>query len=330
MILKHSAKPTPKPAPLTHLPVRSSDVPTNNHRWSEIIPPDTALTFAVIWDPEDGLVVFSGAELLGSANYFPDSRPMSPSEPLDAQSQVITLKTLSSTHVLSETPRTLAFFRDTHRYLFAGSHSRLSLSKRARHGVRTQTSSTVGGADVYIRGSLLGTAHDGYPCLDHIEQDFEVGPFNTPSVTDIEMRYNRAFSVFAAEHHLSSRFSITTTSTSSYISVSRDEGDDDFASKTWSMLERPKTPIFSRPMLPQRRSPNTICSDLCSRTSQRLRKCRRTPDDILDIPTPPSEVLQRSEYNHEVKIPTRDCHPKVTTLLRGLSNRWKKGRACTY
>lgn len=127
---------------------------------------------------------------------------MSPSEPLDAQSQVITLKSLSSTHVLSETPRTLAFFRDTHRYLFAGSHSRLSLSKRARHGVRTQTSSTVGGADVYIRGSLLSRAHDGYPCLDRFEQDFEVGPFNTPSVTDIEMRYNRAFSVFAAEHHL--------------------------------------------------------------------------------------------------------------------------------
>ncbi|KAF4590111.1 hypothetical protein EYR38_009409 [Pleurotus pulmonarius] len=157
---------------------------------------------------------------------------MSPSEPLDAQSQVITLKSLSSTHVLSETPRTLAFFRDTHRYLFAGSHSRLSLSKRARHGVRTQTSSTVGGADVYIRRSLLGRAHDGYSYLDRFEQEFEVGPFNTPSVTDIEMRYNRAFSVFAAEHHLSSRFSITTTSTSSYISVSRDEGDDDFASKT--------------------------------------------------------------------------------------------------
>ncbi|KAF4590891.1 hypothetical protein EYR40_009488 [Pleurotus pulmonarius] len=251
MILKHSAKatPTPKPAPLSHLPGRSSDVPTNNHRWSEIIPPDTALTFAVIWDPEDGLVVFSGAELLGSANYFPDSRPMSPSEPLDAQSQVITLKSLSSTHVLSETPRTLAFFRDTHRYLFAGSHSRLSLSKRARHGVRTQTSSTVGGADVYIRRSLLGRAHDGYSYLDRFEQEFEVGPFNTPSVTDIEMRYNRAFSVFAAEHHLSSRFSITTTSTSSYISVSRDEGDDDFASKT-AFLKRYLFFFFGGAMLP--------------------------------------------------------------------------------
>lgn len=263
---------------------------------------------------------------------------MSPAEALDCQSQVITLKTLSTTRIFSETPRTLAFFRDTHRYLFAGSHSRLSLSKKARHGTRTQTSSTIGGADVYVRGSLLGRDPDRYSRLGHFEQDFE-------TTTDIEMRYTRAFSVFAAEHHLvmtlssqcqqsanisfqSSRFSTTTTSTSSYISIGRNVGDEDFASKTWSMMERPKTPIFSQPMLVQKRTPNTICSDLCLRTSQRLRKCRRKPADRLDIPTPPAEVLQRSEYNHEVKFPTRDC-PKVTTLLRGLSDRWKKGRACT-
>ncbi|KAF4577153.1 hypothetical protein EYR36_005140 [Pleurotus pulmonarius] len=203
-------KPSGRPTPLSHFPGQATDEPTSNHRWSEVIPPDTGLTFAVIWDPEDGLLAFSGAELLGSsANYFPDSRPISPSEALDGQSQVITLKTLSSGNVLTETPATLAFFRDTHRFLFAGSRSRLSSAKRPRHGARTQTSSTIGGMDVYLRGSLLGRAHKDqthYSCFDLLEQDFEVKPFNdltkTDSTESLEMRYNRAFSIFQAEHNL--------------------------------------------------------------------------------------------------------------------------------
>ena len=36
------------------------------HRWSELVPPRTALTFAAMWDPEDGMVTFSGARLLDS------------------------------------------------------------------------------------------------------------------------------------------------------------------------------------------------------------------------------------------------------------------------
>ncbi|KAF4590885.1 hypothetical protein EYR40_009482 [Pleurotus pulmonarius] len=317
-------KPSGRPTPLSHFPGQATDEPTSNHRWSEVIPPDTGLTFAVIWDPEDGLLAFSGAELLGT---------------LDGQSQVITLKTLSSGNVLTETPATLAFFRDTHRFLFAGSRSRLSSAKRPRHGARTQTSSTIGGMDVYLRGSLLGRAHKDqthYSCFDLLEQDFEVKPFNdltkTDSTESLEMRYNRAFSIFQAEHNLSSRFSTTTTSTSSYISVKRNVGDEDFASKTWSILERPNTPIFSRPTLAHNECPNTDCGGVCVRASQRLRKYRRKRVDDLDIPTPPAEVLQRSEYNHEVNFPTPDCQRVTTpiTLLRGLSNRWKKGHTCTY
>ncbi|KAG9227547.1 hypothetical protein CCMSSC00406_0000807 [Pleurotus cornucopiae] len=351
-------KPSGRPTPLSHFPGQATDEPASNHRWSEVIPPDTGLTFAVIWDPEDGLLAFSGAELLGSsANYFPDSRPISPSEALDGQSQVITLKTLSSGNVLSETPATLAFFRDTHRFLFAGSRSRLSSAKRPRHGARTQTSSTIGGMDVYLRGSLLGRAHKDqthYSCFDLLEQEFEVKPFNdltkTDSTESLEMRYNRAFSIFQAQHNLvttlalqyeialtrstfqSSRFSTTTTSTSSYISVKRNVGDEDFASKTWSILERPSTPIFSRPTLAHKECPNADCGGVCVRASQRLRKYRRKRVDEVDIPTPPAEVLQRSEYNHEVNFPTPDCQRVTTpiTLLRGLSNRWKKGHTCTY
>ena len=39
---------------------------TNNAtcRWSELIPPHTALSFAAIWDPDEGMVTFSGGKLL--------------------------------------------------------------------------------------------------------------------------------------------------------------------------------------------------------------------------------------------------------------------------
>lgn len=36
------------------------------HRWSELVPPQTALTFVAMFDPSDGLLTFSGASLLPS------------------------------------------------------------------------------------------------------------------------------------------------------------------------------------------------------------------------------------------------------------------------
>jgi hypothetical protein len=36
------------------------------HRWSELVPPQTALTFVAMYDPADGLLTFSGASLLPS------------------------------------------------------------------------------------------------------------------------------------------------------------------------------------------------------------------------------------------------------------------------
>ncbi|KAJ8509518.1 hypothetical protein ONZ45_g8324 [Pleurotus djamor] len=225
----------------------------SDHRWSEVIPPDSGLTFAVIWDPEDGLIAFTGAELLDSSANYANS-PTSPSEAFDNRSQVLTLGTLSSTNMLTETPTTLAFFRDTHQHLFAGSRGRHDPSKRIRHGARTQTSSTIGGVDVYLRGSLLGKVHKDqghYSCFDLLEQEFEVKPlsdrrFMSEDAESLELRYNRAFSFFRMEQNISSRFSTTTTSTSSYVTIAPNVGDEDFASKNWSMLERPNTPVFSR------------------------------------------------------------------------------------
>ena len=61
----------------------------NTRRWSEVVPPETALSFAAIWDPEDGLVTFSGPELLNA-----DSGSSMRDLPLDAnegRSQILTI-----------------------------------------------------------------------------------------------------------------------------------------------------------------------------------------------------------------------------------------------
>ncbi|KAH8981272.1 hypothetical protein EDB86DRAFT_3087201 [Lactarius hatsudake] len=47
----------------------STPVPQDHeqqHRWSELVPPQTALTFVAMYDPSDGLLTFSGASLLPS------------------------------------------------------------------------------------------------------------------------------------------------------------------------------------------------------------------------------------------------------------------------
>ena len=43
----------------------ASDV---DKRWSDVVPPNSALTFAALWDPNDGMVTFSGAHLLDLPN----------------------------------------------------------------------------------------------------------------------------------------------------------------------------------------------------------------------------------------------------------------------
>ena len=71
---------------------RTAVPPSIQHRWSELVPPQTALTFVAMYDPADGLLTFSGAELL-------PSEPPTPPTP----------HTLSSSLDTSDTPTTTAF-----------------------------------------------------------------------------------------------------------------------------------------------------------------------------------------------------------------------------
>ncbi|RPD53453.1 hypothetical protein L227DRAFT_589329 [Lentinus tigrinus ALCF2SS1-6] len=75
--------------------LKDFDVPAER-RWSELVPPRTALTFAAIWDEEEGMVTFSGARLLDSEGDKGKVDHLATDSPCDIpytddQSQVLTI-----------------------------------------------------------------------------------------------------------------------------------------------------------------------------------------------------------------------------------------------
>ena len=68
----------------------------DTRRWSDIIPPHGALTFAAMWDPEEGIITFSGGKLLDSDVCDGDiHHTHAPRDIQDGQSQVLTVDRLT-------------------------------------------------------------------------------------------------------------------------------------------------------------------------------------------------------------------------------------------
>lgn len=81
-------------------------------RWSEVVPPRSALTFAAIWDPVDGMVTFSGARLF-DAEVSDDALSASPRDAFDGQSQTLTIDALALA-LGNSVPSSAAFMIEEH------------------------------------------------------------------------------------------------------------------------------------------------------------------------------------------------------------------------
>ena len=89
--------------------LKDFDTPVDR-RWSELVPPRTALTFAAIWDEDEGMVTFSGAHLLdsetaekGCANRMTNDSPCD--VPFgDGESQVLTINDRFATAMPGSSP----------------------------------------------------------------------------------------------------------------------------------------------------------------------------------------------------------------------------------
>ncbi|KAJ7728655.1 hypothetical protein B0H16DRAFT_1734597 [Mycena metata] len=286
----------------------ATSIAASNHRWSDVVPPDSGLTFAVVWDPEQkDLVTFSSAELSDGCDA---QSPTSPSDAYDNRSQVLTINT--SNLPPSEYTGTSQFFRQHHNYQFT--ESKLHPDRR------TQTSSTLDGLDVYLRGSMLGQAHNVnryVSCFQDLDGDFAFDP--RTSFAQAWLRYMKngiqddvndegffetgPYEGIGGEDgdegNMSSAFSVTTTSTSNYVNVENEMPD--YESADWSALEAPNTPGYTSLFFtnqPRTPTPN-----------RRLHKNRPPPK-----PASPSDVLTRREYSYNVPIPPRPTPQRAQTL----------------
>ncbi|KAJ7463177.1 hypothetical protein FB451DRAFT_1265806 [Mycena latifolia] len=230
---------------------------SDDHRWSEVVPPDSGLTFAVVWDPEENdILTFSSAELSD-----PVRDRQSPDSPSDAYSQVLTIG--PSLAPPSECTGTLQCFRENHDSLFAES---AFFPDRPTRG-RTQTSSTLDGLDVYLRGSLLGRAHNAnryVSCFQELDDDFSFDP--RTSFAHMWLKQMK-------------------DSTSNFVTVENEM--DDEATTAWSAVEAPNTPSYSR-----------LLFTGLPHSQRRLRKTRP-----VTRPASPAAVLDRPEYSHNLPVP---------------------------
>ncbi|KAG7096014.1 hypothetical protein E1B28_006696 [Marasmius oreades] len=306
-------------------------------RWSDIVPPNSALTFAVVWDPEDDMVAFSGAELFEDSNEpSSSSSENSPTSPTDACSQILTIPLSENTGIYTGT---LQYFRENHDWLFneddhdGGGRFRLRSSLGLRERLKlgqTQASSTMGELDVYLRGSLMGMAHREntkkfHSCFGVLDGKFEFDP---------KMEFEEMWA------KIMSRRSRVATSTENKDEI-EDEGffEVEFEAKKLTPaemeapLKRPRSPGLSTdnreafddeddllswqtiecPEEIHRLSIaclNMVHPNEPRRQHPKLKK-RRRPSDI---PCPPAEVLQREIFSHQVSLepePPRLTHAGV-------------------
>ncbi|KAJ7141525.1 hypothetical protein C8R46DRAFT_1233655 [Mycena filopes] len=281
---------------------------SNDHRWSDVIPPDSGLAFAVLWDPErNDLLTFSSPELSDARDAH---QADSPSDAYDNRSQVLTID--PSVIPPSEYTSTSQFFRHNDDYRFTDSGVFPGRSVRGR----TQTSSTLDGLDVYLRGSMLGKAHNANrhaSCFQDFDDDFAFDPRTSfaqawlkymedgvPSDVDDEgfFEVGTEEGEHGEEINLSSAFSVTTTSTSDYIHVQNEMSDA--ASNDWSALEAPDTPGYSAPAFTAPPGPHRRLHNHWPSASRHAAS--------------PSAVLARPEYNHAAIATPRPPAPRAQTM----------------
>ena len=165
----------------------SSNTSTNTahlNRWSEVVPPKTALTFAALWDPEEGMVTFSGAELLESeslsgrsshADMFDDDYSHFLSVDRDVDGGVMA----------DENTVALATFQDVFKAFLrhtpwdSREHLITKAGQSAPRGLQTRASSTFDGLDVYSHDVQVKARRSlQLSCIDLLDID---SSFRAPS-----------------------------------------------------------------------------------------------------------------------------------------------------
>ncbi|KAG9311935.1 hypothetical protein JVU11DRAFT_8196 [Chiua virens] len=298
-------------------------------RWSEVVPPRTALTFAALWDPEDGMVTFSGAALLESESLSGNA--------FDEDGQFISVDTDGSS-TIGENTATLATFQDAFKAFLHRTpwNSKEHLHTRAGQGtscyLQSRASSTFDGLDVYSHDiQLKRTRSLQLSCFDLLDTE---PSFRASSGfgklwlrSDLIPDSNRPESDSDSSSksrppYLKSRFS-TTTSTSNYIDVATGALQSQRTSETspareWTQQEDGYvSPANSWPSLPHRR---------------RLLRKRRPPDGAASpstmSPTPSTPRKLTTKMSMSMSLSSSPSTPSssATTSTRATLEEVRRGR----
>ncbi|KAH7925057.1 hypothetical protein BV22DRAFT_464685 [Leucogyrophana mollusca] len=257
---------------------------SQDRHWSDVVPPKSALTFAAMWDPDDGMVTFSGARLLDSRGEH-QRREASP-DPFDEDySQVVPVNEDAET--FGENSATMATFQDAFKAFLHRVPRNSKQFSQHKHS-NTLASSTLGGLDVYLRDPAVPmkrkTPHH-YSCFDRldVEPSFKAGstfgrvPNESRRVVDEGYCEDRVTAYEPA--NLKSRFSTTTTSTSNYIEVARFDKGYESEDPTFHKVDTlrsgasPVTPPSSPRRRLKKRRPDVLSSPISPLSGSSTASC---------------------------------------------------------
>ncbi|KAI0310294.1 hypothetical protein OF83DRAFT_1178711 [Amylostereum chailletii] len=353
-----NSAPTPSQLPPIH--TRSSCPDTREaHRWSDIVPPHTALTFIAMYDPDEGLIAFSGSALLpldipdlpadsdaaSTASAASSASSASSKSDDTARSQVLTLDPRGAaaptpapstgqmtSHTAMRDMQTLlrAYFRGGREGRGSEAGETEAEEEDAAGGARptrmpeARVSSTLEGLycntavarprtptgrnededgdgdDDTLRRSpgKLSRNDSGYAS----DEGEEAGRIVRTAGSD---EFDSFFALYddrsVYDPNEISAFSVTTTSTSSYIGVDlpslssspSTSPSSDAHSTFWSTLEAPE--LASLNVLAYASGPPHRKRATSFHHAKRLFKTRSFPHDA---PAKPAKVLARADYNY--------------------------------
>lgn len=204
---------------------------TDDNQSSNIVSPKSALTFAAVWDPDDGMVTFSGTRLLDSSDdeYESSSGASTPPDVSDdGFSQAVSADHDGYTSE-ENTTATIGSFQDTFKAFLHRVPRNSKFYKQHKHSSNTVASSTLDGLDVYSRDPILRPSRQ-YPCFDKLHAEpssFEAQPAFADISLESDLVSDEGFfeniPVITKRTEPKSHWSVTTTSTSAYVEVPRVE-----------------------------------------------------------------------------------------------------------
>lgn len=204
----------------------STSADTGGDQSSNVVSPKSALTFAAVWDPEDGMVAFSGIRLLDSSDeYESSSGAITPPDVSDDDfPQDVTADHDGYTSE-ENTAATIETFQDSFKAFLHRVPRNSKFHKQHKYYSNTVASSTLDGLDVYSRDPIVRPSRR-YPSFDKLDAKLSFkaqAAFADESDLVSDEGFFENIPVITKRTELKSHWSVTTTSTSAYVEVPRVE-----------------------------------------------------------------------------------------------------------